>query len=369
MACHAGGVDPIIVVGAGISGVACARVLSDAGLPVVVVDRGRRLGGRMATRRLDDRPVDTGAQFFTVSDDRFATVVAGWQAGGLAHPWTDSFSVISPEGRRTTTGPVRWGSTGGMRSLVEALASGLDTEEGEVTQVGVVADGLCVDGRTASAVVLAMPDGQAARLLSPDLASDAAVLTRDYEPILALTAWWPERVWDAVADGPFQGAFVNDDPDLSWIADDGRRRGDQAPVLVAHSTPGFAAPHVGDPQSALPAMTAALRRVLDIPTEPLGTHLQRWSMAKPTGARDEPFHLSPRLLGVCGDGWGPVPKVEGAFLSGTALGVALVERLEADAQDRRDAQVRADLRRAQGLDVEEHHDFVRQLGFEELLDD
>lgn len=355
------------MVGAGISGVACARVLADAGVPVVVVDRGRRIGGRMASRRLAERPVDTGAQYFTVTDDRFAAVVADWQAAGLAHPWTDSFSVIAPDGRRTTSGPVRWGSPGGLRSLVEALADGLDLEEGEVTRVATAGDALSVDDRPARAVVLAMPDAQAARLLSPDLEADAAALTREWEPILALTAWWPERTWDG--DGRFHGAFVNDDPVLSWVADDGRRRGDDAPVLVAHSTPAFAAPHVPDPQAALPAMTDALRRVLGLTSEPTGTHLQRWSMAKPTGSREAPFHLSDRLLGVCGDGWGEVPKVEGAFLSGTALGLALLERVEAEDQQHRDAQVRADLRRAQGLDVAEQHDFVRRLGFEELLDD
>ena len=53
--------DPVIVVGAGISGVAAARELRDAGLPVVVLDRGRRIGGRMASRTIDGRPVDIGA--------------------------------------------------------------------------------------------------------------------------------------------------------------------------------------------------------------------------------------------------------------------------------------------------------------------
>ena len=34
-----------------------------------------------------------------------------------------------------------------------------------------------------------------------------------------------------------------------------------------------------------------------------------------------------RLVGVCGDGWGPSPKVETAWLSGTRLGRALAQRL------------------------------------------
>lgn len=356
--------DPIIVVGAGISGVACARVLAEAGLPVTVVDRGRRIGGRMASRELMERPVDTGAQYFTVTDDRFARVVADLEAAGITRPWTDTFTVLSSGVEPTPKqGPVRWGAPAGMRSVVEALASGLEVREGAVEAVTADAEGLRVDGTPASAVVLAMPDGQAKRLLGEGLSSLTADLTREWEPVLALTAWWPTRVWD------LDGAFVNGDPTLAWIADDGSRRGDGAPVLVAHSTPAFAAPHVPEPQAALPAMLAALQRVLGISSPPSGTHLQRWSMARPTGSRDEPFLLTPAGLGLCGDGWGPVSKVEGAFLSGAALGDALVTRLEAEAQQRRDARIRDDLLRAQAADQGEEHAFVRQLGFEELLED
>ena len=55
--------------------------------------------------------------------------------------------------------------------------------------------------------------------------------------------------------------------------------------------------------------------------------MQRWSMARPVGERDAEFHLGEDLVGVCGDGWGPVSKVEGAWLSGVRLGEALVARL------------------------------------------
>jgi len=42
--------DPVVVVGAGIAGLACARALTAAGYPVRVLDRGRRPGGRMSSR-------------------------------------------------------------------------------------------------------------------------------------------------------------------------------------------------------------------------------------------------------------------------------------------------------------------------------
>ncbi len=311
---------PVVVVGAGIAGVACARTVSEAGLAVRLLDRGRRIGGRMASRRIDDRPVDLGASYFTVADDTFGAVVDRWRREGLAHPWTDTFAVLEQGAEPTTkTGPLRWGAPGGLRSLVEDLAGGLSVERAEVASVVLDdSDGPTVDGAPAAAVVLAMPDPQARRLLPPEA---AGLLTRGFEPTLALVAWWQERGWD------LDGAFVNGDPAVAWVADDGRRRGDGAPVLVAHSTPDLAARYLDDPASAVPVMAASLARALEIDAPPVGTHLHRWSLAKPTGSREAPFLLTEQGLGVCGDGWGSASKVEGAYLSGVRLGQALLERL------------------------------------------
>ena len=67
----------VTVVGGGISGLACARAVRDAGKSVHVIDRGRRPGGRLSSRTLDGRAVDLGASYFVVGDDRdFARVVA-----------------------------------------------------------------------------------------------------------------------------------------------------------------------------------------------------------------------------------------------------------------------------------------------------
>ena len=83
---------------------ACARTLTEAGVEVQLLDRGRRLGGRMAVRTVDGHPVDTGASYFTVSDDRFAAVVADWKARGLAREWTDTFEVFDDLSSITGTG-------------------------------------------------------------------------------------------------------------------------------------------------------------------------------------------------------------------------------------------------------------------------
>ena len=302
----------VAVVGAGIAGIACARVLVEAGVETVVLDRGRVPGGRMASRRLAGRVVDLGASYFVPRDAGFQAVVDQWQAQGLARPWTDRFAVWDGGLPTSKTGPVRWAAPGGLRSLVATLATGLDVRQGaEVRQVG----RRSVDGVGYDTVVLAMPDPQALQVLAPDLTAERAVIgDRAWQPVLALAARWDVRTWD------WDGLFVHGQDVIDWVADDGSRRGDGAPVLVAHSTPDFAAGHLADPAAAAPELVAALRSVgLPDPAEVL--RVQRWTYAKPVGTRPELFLLSDGI-GLCGDGWGAA-KVEAAWLSGTALGAAL----------------------------------------------
>jgi len=309
----------VAIVGAGLAGAACARALTAAGVPVEVHDRGRVPGGRMASRRLDGRYVDLGASYLTTRDDGFRATVEDWVARGLAHPWTDAFHVAGTDGpRELKQGPLRYGSPGGLRSLVADLLDGIPVQqESVVTHVG---PGATVDGRAYDTVVLALPDPQAAPLLDPSLEAErAAVQDRVWEPVIALAAGFSTRSWDV------DGCFVEGSDVLGWIADDGRRRGDGAPVLVAHSTSPFAAQHLAEPDGAAPAMVAALRGVLQT-EEPAWTRVQRWTFARPAGARDAPFFLGDSGIGLCGDGWGS-PRVETAWVSGTRLGQALAERL------------------------------------------
>ena len=327
--------DPVIVVGAGIAGISCARVLAEARLPVRVLDRAGQAGGRMASEQYASRPVDTGASYFTVSDDRFDVLVRDWQRRGLARPWTDTFEVYEPHtATRRSTGPLRWAADAGLRGLVQDLAdtAGLTVERAGVELVGTGRSGLTVDGEAASAVVLAMPDPQARAILQPALAAERAGLYAGFDPVLVLSAGWPERVWSR-----FDGMFVNGDVRLSWIADDGSRRGDGAPVLVAHSTTSWAAaqdvslgtdrPDQDPASDASQALLQALRQVLDITTAPSWTRLDRWPHAKPAARRAVSFQLWPSRVGACGDGWSAQPRVEAAFLSGLLLGQALASRL------------------------------------------
>ena len=206
---------------------------------------------------------------------------------------------------------MRYGAPRGLRSLVDDLAQGLAMERERVVEH--VGPGPVVDGERYEAVVLAMPDPQALRLLGPYEPVAGLVRDRLWEPAYALAAGYAQRSWDV------DGVFV-DDPVLTWVADDGSRRGDGAAVLVAHSTGPFARQHLADPQAAAAPLSLALQGLLGLPS-PEWTHVQRWTYSRPSGPRDEPYGLVDGV-GLCGDGWG-ASKVQAAWLSGTLLGEAL----------------------------------------------
>jgi predicted NAD/FAD-dependent oxidoreductase len=308
----------VVVVGAGIAGIACAVELASAGVDVRVVDRGRAVGGRMASKRIDGRPVDIGAAYFTVRDPEFAQVVARWRTAGLARPWTSEMAVFKGTGERSRApGPVRWAAPGGLRSLVAALAEGLPVELGhKVTRVG---PGPTVDGDAADAVVLAMPDPQARRILADTSPATAELDGREWQPVISVAAGWARREWP-----PMNAAFVNDHPVISLVADDGDRRGDGAPVLVAHSVADVARRHDACPDDAVAPVLEALRRLLNLRSDPVWTHAHRWRYASPAEKRDSTFHLGDDGIGLAGDAWGS-PRIETAWRSGTDLARALLK--------------------------------------------
>jgi renalase len=311
----------VVVVGAGIAGVACARELAAVGIPVRVLERDGAVGGRMASPEVGGRPVDLGAAYFTVRDPEFAGIVERWRDSGLARQWAEEVAVFSRDGRGRSVGPMRWSAPGGLASLVADLADGLDVELGRA--VHRVGPGPVVDGEAADTVVLAMPDPQGTAVLDPASPGYVQVTGREWHPAIAVAAAWPQREWP-----PLPAAFVNDHPVLTALADDGDRRGDGAPVLVAHTTAAVAHAHRADPDAAIGAVLAALRELLGVTATPVSTVARYWPYASPAEARERPFHLGPDGVAFAGDGWGS-PRVETAWRSGTLLGREVAARLGA----------------------------------------
>ncbi|HEV8115402.1 MAG TPA: FAD-dependent oxidoreductase, partial [Acidimicrobiales bacterium] len=104
----------IVVVGAGISGLAAAWEAADGGADVILLDADRRAGGKLASTTLAGRRIDTGADAFLV---RRPEATAFVQDVGL------SSSLVSP----ATSSALLW--TGGrLQRLPEGLVLGVPSD-------------------------------------------------------------------------------------------------------------------------------------------------------------------------------------------------------------------------------------------------
>jgi renalase len=313
-----------LIVGAGISGLLAGDALQREGWDVTVLDKGRGVGGRMATRGIGGGTFDHGAQFFTVRGDRFSDLVEGWLEAGAAAEWSRGFA--DAEGRPNEDGHPRYRGARGMTSIPKHLARGLDVRTGErAVRVDDGAGGwvvACESGLRfeASSLLLAMPVPQAVELaISGDYGLPAGARQQleavSYDPCLALMV-----LLDGPAHVPGPGGMQIKGEPLDWIGDNQRKGISDLPAITIHAGPEWSRAHFEDDEAATG------RQLISLASDHLGTDLSplvvesslaRWRYSWVTDAHPEPFLVAseaPPLL-FCGDAFGQ-PKVEGAALSG-----------------------------------------------------
>ncbi len=330
------GFDPIrvAVVGGGVSGLACARVLQEQGCPVTVFDRGRGPGGRMAThipRDADSPEFDHGAPYFTVLDPRFGRYVRSWIEGGVCDRWT------ARQGRWVdgvleaveTEAPLIVGKPS-MTTLCGHLAADLNLQvSSTVTAIRRDADGwtLACDGDQDhgrfDAVVLAMAPEQAARLAGTSEASFDAELGS----LSSIPVWAGLFGVIGLSDELPDDLEVVGDEAIDRIIRNERKPGRVSTgALTVHARSDWsAARHDVDREVIAAELAEHTRRILSDVTgrtvEPdcfSHSRAHRWGLARPAESSPQPclFDRAARLV-VCGDGFGG-SGVEAAFLSGRA---------------------------------------------------
>lgn len=306
----------IAVVGAGLAGLTCATGLAAAGHEVVVFDKGRAPGGRMATRRIETSAgtasFDHGAQYFTVRDPAFQLVVHEWQALGLAAPWP-------------AAGPDAWIGVPAMTAPVRAMANSLTVHcPVQIDAVGRVGGqetdgGWSIGGLRFDTLVVALPAEQAGPLLRPihpDFADRA-----DATP--AAPCWTVMVAFPISLPAP--DVLRNDGP-IGWAARNNAKQGRTGPeAWVIQAGPDWSRANLErSPDDIVPLLLAALSERLGVPLpEPLAASAHRWRYAR-SGAEGSGSLWDPALsLGVCGD-WLLAPRIEAAWLSGSRLAAAIL---------------------------------------------
>jgi hypothetical protein len=305
---------PVIIIGAGIAGLACARRLADAGMASVVLDKGRGIGGRVATRRAGDMQFDHGAQYVNAHGAGFASVLDGLEHAGTLAGWADGTRRAHKVG------------VPGMSALPKALGAGLDIRQNtQVLRLTPDTGGWLLhlaDGTLrAASVVITVPAPQVASLLGADHPLVAPLGAVEMAPCLTLMA-------TVAGPAPFVTRKDPDDP-LSWIAQDSAKPGRpqaHGTLWVAQAGIAFSMAHLEDDPATLTA------RMLPLLCDRLGashdtvTHASthRWRYARVTQPLGQPFLCSDDASLYLGGDWCLGARIEAAWDSGTAIAAGLL---------------------------------------------
>jgi renalase len=351
----------VAIVGAGIAGLSCARMLADSGLSVTVFEKSHGPGGRMSTRRVEAVTgtdanetsywqCDHGAQYFTARSPAFIEQVEQWEQAGVIVRWQPDLKTVGERpGTLNTTArhSHRYVGTPRMTAPAHHLAQGLTLISGtRVTGIRHTDQGwFLMQEHTPEAagpftdLILAIPAQQAEDLLGlmrhqqnlfPTLEQALSLCQKH-----ALRPCWAlmmnlaqtQTTGDHI-NADFDALFVNPGADrnyiASWIARDNskpERPRNQGDTWLLHANPEWSLQHLeSEQQLVVAALLSEFRALTGINAELLSHSLHRWRFAQTGNTENCPGELWLREigLGLCGD-WLNGGRVEGAWLSGRQL--------------------------------------------------
>jgi renalase len=317
----------VAIVGAGLSGLSAAVELVAAGKKIVVFDKARAPGGRLATRRIDGHVFDHGAQFLTARSHEFKAQVERWVAAGMVKEWCRGF----PGPELSEDGHPRYFCPQGMTVLAKDLAAQLPAgvlrlehqvlsivRESPVAKYGwkITLNG--IDSICANYVLVTAPVTQATALFSdPPIAAACRDVCQKigFDPCLALMIIVDPAFANAVFPAP--GARRFDGEVLAWGADNYLKGvSPHAGSLTLHASLAFSRrEYDADPKDvALRMITAS-----GLPGSVVDGvwQLKKWRYATPVNPLSAGYlalDLNGSLL-LTGDAFHGA-KVEGAWMSG-----------------------------------------------------
>lgn len=317
-----GGVAPLRVgiVGAGMAGLTCASHLQRCGFAVSVLDKGRGLGGRLSTRRLETPrgtvQADLGAPVFEVRDPAFAAAVAGWEKEGLTAPWA-------------IAGADKWVATPAMNAILKHQAASIDVSFGRMVKA--------LQREREAWLMLAEEEW-----LGPFDVVVLAVPAEQAVPLLSLHDFDQARVAVSVTMAPcWTGVFVFDQPlpiaSSYWegkgvieraIRNTAKPGREGPETWVVQANMDWSADHLEEQAGVIgDRLLTSLSDMFDRPLPPpICRSLHRWRYARTVKSGQLNLWNESLRIGACGD-WLIGSTLEAAWLSGIAAATRIVENL------------------------------------------
>ncbi|MBW4441744.1 MAG: FAD-dependent oxidoreductase [Plectolyngbya sp. WJT66-NPBG17] len=330
----------IAIVGAGMAGLSCAQSLQQAGYKVVVIDKSRGLGGRMATRRLQRTHADHGVCYLKPKSPQFQELLNQLVDRKVIRVWTDTIHKLDEQGK--VQSPQRqapcYAATNGITAIAKFLSIGLTLRLNHRVERIEARDGWqlhCEAGEviSANAIVIAIPAPQAAIVcesIDQDFVEQLKAI--EYSPCISAIAVYPIERQAEVEKLGWKAIICPSDPDLGWIGIDSTKQLNPVqPAIVIQSNAHFATQYLDDPDlqqvgERLLHRAAELTEQWFTSAEVL--QVQRWRYAFPTNPISDKYLAANTVHPlVCTGDWCGGNRVESAFQAGLEAAKYLNQRL------------------------------------------
>ena len=310
-----------IVIGSGLSGLTIANILSKNGLKTIVVDKGRKVGGRMSHGVMNrfeavgnDFEYDHGAQFFTVRSDEFKKKVDDWLENKLIKKWCNGFSK--------NDGYPRYIGIDGMHSLPLKLSENLNIfQKTTIKKLKLTKDDWCLESTeninfSSKYLIMTPPLPQTIKLLDKHIfLFDRKFLEEikniNYDKCISLMMSIKKET-----NIKFPGAMQKPNKFWDFVADNKLKGISKKHCITAHASSSFSDSIWGfNDEKCASIMLDELAKIVNF--DKIEAKIHKWKYAKPKHVLNYFFKQAkhnPNLI-ITGEIFGGA-KLEGAFLSG-----------------------------------------------------
>jgi len=336
----------IAIIGAGLSGLTCAQALQKAGYTVVILEKSRGVGGRVATRRINDDRVDHGARYLEPIGTQTQDLIQTLQQQNALQLWPETlYEFKENQLQASLNQSPKYIAPNGMNSVGKFLAEGLEiwfnrrvielkTTENKTWYLSLEQTHETAKDKplavAAKLVVIAIPAPQALMLLETlESQINSELLNRvrsvEYDPCITVMAGYSSEQQAAFFDREIDWKAVTfpEDKILDWVGlDSSKWNLSQPPIVVIQSTANFAKKYLDavdlEPvgKQLLQATATCLMPGLN---DPKWMKVHRWRYAFcPQPLPNPCLTTTIPLPLVCTGDWCSRQQIEGALSSGKA---------------------------------------------------
>jgi renalase len=313
-----------LIIGGGITGLIAGNNLKKRGMTTTIIDKGRGIGGRLATRRFShpdcgEGIFDYGAPYFSVSSEIGQELVKEWQKLEIIKTWFKQDQVNFYCGRESN------------RAIAKYLAKNLNVHTStRVTQIQWKTDhweAQTQENKTfaGKTILLTPPLPQTLELLAnskialpePQQTKLAEITYHPCIAVLALLAK-PNQI-------PTPGSLSLDDSPLARLSCNQQKGiSPDAVAVTMYADSNYSQNNwETEDETIVNELTEIASNWLSSPI--ISYQVHRWRYSQPKTVYGEPYFAiaEPGILVIAGDAF-VAPQLEGAILSGMAAAEYLV---------------------------------------------